>query len=259
MSQTVWFFPSPTISWCTVHESTDFHYSSGEGLRCAANSGSDKDCDSSCWVDFTASDLELSDAEEHASKYNEWVNCGGCQDQMRATELPASGLCDACKGETLSTDDCIKSGQHMKQWEAYCGPAPDVPDENSICSRCGFSNAELALEGTVVVNQPYGTDSDRAAEGREFTRLSASKDPLKLGVDSPGAPTVYSVAYGVDDDHGYTDHIDGRPQLDDSGNIIHDPVTCGTCGRTWNDAIISDTTPVPSARCPFEYEHEETR
>ena len=54
----------------------------------------------------------------------------------------------------------------------------------------------------------------------------------------------------------YTNHIQGRPQLDDSGNVIHRPATCGTCGRTWNDAIISDTTPVPSGRCPFEHEHE---
>lgn len=35
----------------------------------------------------------------------------------------------------------------------------------------------------------------------------------------------------------------------------HD-MTCGQCGRTWNDK----ETPTPAARCPFEYEHEpETR
>jgi hypothetical protein len=34
-----------------------------------------------------------------------------------------------------------------------------------------------------------------------------------------------------------------------------DPVTCGTCGRTWDDAVVTSVTPTPSARCPFEYEH----
>jgi len=33
--------------------------------------------------------------------------------------------------------------------------------------------------------------------------------------------------------------------------------TCGSCGMTWNDALISERTPAPSARCPYEYEHDE--
>lgn len=31
--------------------------------------------------------------------------------------------------------------------------------------------------------------------------------------------------------------------------------TCGHCGRTWDDALITSMTPVPSGRCPFEYDH----
>jgi hypothetical protein len=31
--------------------------------------------------------------------------------------------------------------------------------------------------------------------------------------------------------------------------------TCGTCGRSWDDTISTSMTPVPSGRCPFEYEH----
>jgi hypothetical protein len=31
--------------------------------------------------------------------------------------------------------------------------------------------------------------------------------------------------------------------------------TCGTCGRSWDDDIITSMTPAPSARCPFEYCH----
>jgi len=33
------------------------------------------------------------------------------------------------------------------------------------------------------------------------------------------------------------------------------PTTCGACRRTWDDAVITGVTPVPSGRCPFEYWH----
>jgi len=31
---------------------------------------------------------------------------------------------------------------------------------------------------------------------------------------------------------------------------------CGTCGVAWDDRISTSVTPTPSARCPFEYDHE---
>lgn len=31
---------------------------------------------------------------------------------------------------------------------------------------------------------------------------------------------------------------------------------CGHCGRGWDDTVGTEWTPVPSARCPFEYDHE---
>ncbi len=47
------------------------------------------------------------------------------------------------------------------------------------------------------------------------------------------------------------------PQLDDNGKVIEDIATCGTCGKSWNDALITQRTPAPSARCPYEYIHAE--
>ncbi len=38
-----------------------------------------------------------------------------------------------------------------------------------------------------------------------------------------------------------------------------DPVTCGSCGRTWDDAVPTSWTPAPSGRCPFEYMHRNAR
>lgn len=34
-----------------------------------------------------------------------------------------------------------------------------------------------------------------------------------------------------------------------------DKMTCGVCGRSWDDAIPTSWTPTPSGRCPFEYYH----
>lgn len=41
------------------------------------------------------------------------------------------------------------------------------------------------------------------------------------------------------------------------GQDATDPVTCGTCTRTWDDAVATSWTPTPSGRCPFEYFHLE--
>lgn len=43
---------------------------------------------------------------------------------------------------------------------------------------------------------------------------------------------------------------------DAHGNKVHDATTCGTCGRTWHDGLITSITPTPSGRCPWEYLHE---
>lgn len=46
-------------------------------------------------------------------------------------------------------------------------------------------------------------------------------------------------------------------QHEDDGSVRTVIVTCGECGRSWNDALISDRTPAPGARCPYEYLHDE--
>jgi len=48
-----------------------------------------------------------------------------------------------------------------------------------------------------------------------------------------------------------------EPQLDENGQVIENMATCGECGKTWNDALISSRTPAPSGRCPYESIHEE--
>lgn len=41
-----------------------------------------------------------------------------------------------------------------------------------------------------------------------------------------------------------------------TGNAAPDSfMRCGTCGRAWDDTRVSQWTPTPSGRCPFEYWH----
>jgi hypothetical protein len=44
---------------------------------------------------------------------------------------------------------------------------------------------------------------------------------------------------------------------DENGRPIVQLATCGACFRRWNDAAISARTPAPSARCPFEADHNQ--
>lgn len=37
--------------------------------------------------------------------------------------------------------------------------------------------------------------------------------------------------------------------------VVKDRKMCGHCGLSWDDGKITAWTPVPSARCPFEYFH----
>ena len=45
-----------------------------------------------------------------------------------------------------------------------------------------------------------------------------------------------------------------KPVSDKS--LAEKPTTCGCCGLTWDDSIITSYTPSPSGRCPFEYYHD---
>ena len=55
----------------------------------------------------------------------------------------------------------------------------------------------------------------------------------------------------------FTDHANGVREVFDSSS--YEPAsglaTCGHCGRTWDDDHVSGSTPTPSGRCPFEYDH----
>jgi hypothetical protein len=59
------------------------------------------------------------------------------------------------------------------------------------------------------------------------------------------------------DRRGVVEVLDAQRYAESHPNA--DLATCGACGRTWDDAVVTSWTPVPSARCPFEYEHRTER
>lgn len=70
----------------------------------------------------------------------------------------------------------------------------------------------------------------------------------------PTGPWDKFESYTVDGCPGpVPDDFAVRPLM--HGDEATDRVTCGTCGRSWDDAISTSWTPTPSGRCPFEYFH----
>lgn len=52
------------------------------------------------------------------------------------------------------------------------------------------------------------------------------------------------------------ERIEGTLYYDDDGNPIVETMTCGACGFSWNDALVTGITPTPAGRCPNEYGHD---
>jgi hypothetical protein len=85
----------------------------------------------------------------------------------------------------------------------------------------------------------------RRDEGNDYGIYEATQLALLTGVPVPLPGSETRGRFFVGDER----YIDGKP--------VFDWATCGACGLSWNDALITAWTPAPSARCPFEYEHKE--
>lgn len=90
-----------------------------------------------------------------------------------------------------------------------------------------------------------------AAEAREAgvdpATQAALDNAARLGIKVPVAPAEQIAMPEVPDDFPVAVLLPGE-----SAQRL---MTCGTCGRSWDDAIPTSWTPVPSGRCPFEYFH----
>ena len=113
-----------------------------------------------------------------------------------------------------------------------------------------------------TVNIQVGLTDD---QGRKVTRIDVSPQDESRGgdgmgyvwhaVDGPmgGRIVRQEPAPGISDVAPWGEQ--GRRTYDSDGRPVVRMTTCGTCGRTWDDALITSITPAPAGRCPFEYEH----
>lgn len=90
-----------------------------------------------------------------------------------------------------------------------------------------------------------GYMSEEVAKARAYV-ISAGKQP---GTDVHNVEPMTQLV--LTDGSIY----DGRLLTDDDGKPKVEVATCGHCGFEWNDALLTELTPPPSARCPNEYNH----
>jgi hypothetical protein len=142
--------------------------------------------------------------------------------------------------------------------------------------------------GTLYYGAPRGEDTMEAAlfdpdppEARDPV------DPLAVGCPSCGrlpGRRCQSAGWAVHPArHAYARHVAGLADtptptlLDEYDHVLEQKrrdraddievhknrgegmtaiATCGNCGLSWDDSIVTSLTPAPSARCPFEGFHE---
>lgn len=122
----------------------------------------------------------------------------------------------------------------------------------------------------IIETDEEAVSLDVLEAGRQAIRVAQTLATTRIDLDKPTAfPIVLNSAHTFWTDGGLV----WTPKAWESVVVTDEPLdwasdhliilrgetvaTCGTCGRTWIDSIPTATTPTPSARCAFEYDHEE--
>lgn len=103
----------------------------------------------------------------------------------------------------------------------------------------------------------FGLDSlTEKRLGLDTVKYSGQRDVAREAIESVLSPRIAELT-AVFKSEEISEANGATPQRDDNGKVIEDIATCGTCGQSWNDALITGRTPAPSGRCPYEYIHAE--
>jgi hypothetical protein len=92
---------------------------------------------------------------------------------------------------------------------------------------------------------------------RGDNNMTGSIDNTQDVIDSRDVIARIEELEGIIADEEISEDNGAEPQIDENGKTKESFATCGECGKTWNDALITGRTPAPSARCPYENIHEE--
>lgn len=162
--------------------------------------------------------------------------------------------------DIIPTDDYFVSGN--EQWEAALWDM----DGHLLDSLCGIDFAEdYAGEGTNPQRDPYARV---VAAQMADVALSEIRTVVKGRLADEAEVTAgrRAITAGVVVESAVVPEEVRQPEVTLTHPITQDEypappgadiVTCWTCHRSWDDSLPTSLTPAPSARCPFEYEHED--
>ena len=135
-------------------------------------------------------------------------------------------------------------------------------DNYGLAERLGFASAEEAWEANPVVEGSVNPEDYKVAE-KEVCPLCKGQAQKEDWVYCPKCKPMpeqqpkKSWLGDLDDEQSLPEIPTDYPvQPLRPGQEAGDKVTCNTCGRSWDDAVVTEMTPAPSARCPFEAFHE---
>ena len=108
---------------------------------------------------------------------------------------------------------------------------------------------KLTRQATVEVEAP----NEEAAHQAALDEVADLTDDDWFEADHQGFDLFLESVDGDEEDEDVPEDFPVKPL--GPNDPARDRVTCGTCGRSWDDAIPTTYTPAPAARCPFEHWH----
>lgn len=110
----------------------------------------------------------------------------------------------------------------------------------------------LSVEATTDMDRRAGTVMGYTPTGVKATEVVHPYDNPMPPMADWEKELLFKTSHYVRD-NGVIEVVDQRWYL--TRNPAANLATCGICSRTWDDSVSTAVTPVPSGRCPFEYEH----
>ncbi len=141
------------------------------------------------------------------------------------------------------------------------------PDDSSTIDFY-VDGAKASLDEEEIVDPGAGYEAEDYVERRDSLRELAERDgATQWDKDCYQALLDYRNQfrkYAFMDGDEWDRIVDAKEVPEDypvkvlgPDDPAQDRVTCGTCGRSWDDAVVTGMTPAPSGRCPFEQYHED--
>lgn len=143
----------------------------------------------------------------------------------------------------------------------YCGSYEEAGDSQAIRD-LARKRKEGSIMTTRGIDYGMGNCNIDKSNGIRFgvihqnEVLQAWADSSEADYGEPHCPKCGNEAVAGDSEMPLPEVPDNFSVKElDEDDDAEDRVTCGTCGRSWDDAIPTTWTPAPSGRCPFEYYH----